>query len=248
MLEKNNRYYIVMGTNVGTTVTAYFAVLGNVSFTNVFLLLLPVTAIVLMVTKNKKITGYALAASAFFMVFAGINVISSSVPDIVSAINLNLFLNENKFKLLFFSTLITAICQSSSVISLIVVMLVQTKIVGLESGIFLIMGANLGTCSSALLAAIGKSRKGSSVAVFNVIFNLVGVIIHVFAYYTGLLNWFLDLSVSIDTKIAIYHTLFNLSVIPFFIPVFYRKRKSDKIKITVPATSANTVQNKIVRF
>ncbi|MGN1043035.1 MAG: hypothetical protein ACI4SK_06095, partial [Christensenellales bacterium] len=44
-----------------------------------------------------------------------------------------------------------------------------------------------------------------------------------FAYYTGLLDWFINMSVAIDTKIAMYHTFFNLSTILFFIPVFYNK-------------------------
>lgn len=223
LLKKNNRYFIVMGTNVGTTITAYFAVLGNVNFANIFLLLMPVTAILLMVNRREKYLKTELAVCAFFMIFVGINIISSTIPNLVSAINLSVIESGNKLNLLFFSTLITAVCQSSSVISMIIVMLCHSGTFGVETAMFLIMGANIGTCTTAYVAAIGKSGDGKAVATFNLIFNLVGLVTHTFAYYTGLLDWFIDMSVTIDTKIAMYHTFFNLSTILFFIPVFYKK-------------------------
>lgn len=229
ILKNNNRFYIVMGTNLGTTITAYLAVIGNINFVNFFLILLPLVAIILMINGTNNIGKKLLPICAFFLIFAGINIISISVSDLVLSIDLNLFKNANNLKLLFFGTLITAIFQSSSVMSLIIVMLGQAGIIGIDNAMFLIMGANLGTCSSAFLASIGKSSTGSAVAKFNFLFNLIGLIINIFLYYTGLLNYFINLTVPVDTKIALYHTFFNLITIPFCLPVIANFNKKNRL-------------------
>lgn len=227
LLTKNNRYYLVMGTNVGTTITAYLAVLGYVNTSALFMLLLPIFAIILAVGKIDKLKKTAFFVCSFLMLFLAINNISSSIPQIVSQIDITCFTCGNKLKLLLLSSLITAACQSSSVVSIIIVMLGNAGSVDINNAIFLIMGANIGTCITAFIASIGKSKKARKIADFNLLFNIVGVLVFTFAYYTGLLNTFLKISVSTDTKIALFHTMFNLLTIPFVIPFianFNRKR------------------------
>ncbi len=233
LLTKNNRYYLVMGTNVGTTVTAYLAVLGYIDAATFFLLLMPIAAIILAISKNDRVVRRAFFVCSFLMIFIGINIISGVVPNIISKIDVTPFTDGNKLKLLCLSTLVTAVCQSSSVISLIIVMLGHAGAVSINNALFLIMGANIGTCATALLAAIGKSKKGKDVAIFNLLFNVGGAAVFSFAYATGLLDGFVSLSVSTDTKIAIFHTLFNVVSIIFTIPftVEYKGKKS-KIKPT----------------
>lgn len=233
LLTKNNRYYLVMGTNVGTTVTAYLAVLGYIDAATFFLILMPIAAITLAVSKNERVVRRAFFVCSFLMIFIGINIISGVVPNIISKIDITPFTDGNKLKLLLLSTLVTAVCQSSSVISLIIVMLGHSGAVSIDNALFLIMGANVGTCATAFLAAIGKSKKGKEVAVFNLLFNVGGVAVFSFAYATRLLNGFINLSVSTDTKIALFHTLFNVISIIFTIPftVGYKGKKS-KIKPT----------------
>ena len=75
----------------------------------------------------------------------------------------------------------------------------------------MIMAANLGTCVTIFLVSIGKSKRSLRVAIFNLLFNLIPVAIFVFMFYAGMLNWFILLNVSMDTKIALFHTLFNVS-------------------------------------
>lgn len=233
LLTKNNRYYLVMGTNVGTTITAYLAVLGYIDASTFFLILMPIAAIILAVSKNEQVVRRAFFVCSFLMIFIGINVISDSVPKIISKIDITPFTDGNKLKLLFLSTLVTAVCQSSSVISLIIVMLGHSGAVSIDNAVFLIMGANIGTCATAFLAAIGKSKKGKEVAVFNLLFNIGGVAAFSFAFATGLLNGFINLSVSTDTKIALFHTLFNVVSIIFVIPfTVEHKGKKSKIKPT----------------
>lgn len=233
LLTKNNRYYLVMGTNVGTTVTAYLAVLGYIDSSTFFLILMPIAAITLAVSKNERVVRQAFFVCSFLMIFIGINIISGVVPNIISKIDVTPFTDGNKLKLLLLSTLVTAACQSSSVISLIIVMLGHSGAVSIDNALFLIMGANIGTCATAFLAAVGKSKKGKEVAIFNLLFNIGGVAVFSFAYATRLLNGFINFSVSTDTKIALFHTLFNVVSIIFTIPftVEYKGKKS-KIKPT----------------
>ncbi len=228
LLTKNNRYYLVMGTNVGTTVTAYLAVLGYIDAATFFLTIMPIAAIILAVSKNERVVRRAFFVCSFLMIFIGINIISEVVPNIISKIDITSFTDGNKLKLLLLSTLVTAVCQSSSVISLIIVMLGHSSAVSIDNALFLIMGANIGTCATAFLAAVGKSKKGKEVAIFNLLFNVGGVVVFSFAYATRLLNSFINLSVSTDTKIALFHTLFNVISILFTIPftVEYKQKKS----------------------
>lgn len=233
LLTKNNRYYLVMGTNVGTTVTAYLAVLGYIDASTFFLILMPIAAITLAVSKNERVVRRAFFVCSFLMIFIGINIISGVVPNIISKIDVTPFTDGNKLKLLLLSTLVTATCQSSSVISLIIVMLGHSGAVSIDNALFLIMGANIGTCATAFLAAVGKSKKGKEVAIFNLLFNIGGAAVFSFAYATKILNGFINLSVSTDTKIALFHTLFNVVSIIFTIPFTVEyKDKKNKIKPT----------------
>ncbi len=224
LIKDNNKYLVVVGTNVGTTVTAYMALISELKFSYVFLLLLPIFGILLTISKKELTKKISMIVCSFSLIFVGINTISSAIPGILEKLDISLFLNSNEISLLLLSSAITAVCQSSSIVSLIIVMLGQNGFIGIEKAIFMIMGANVGTCSTALISALGKSRPGKSVANFNLIYNVLGVLLHVFCYYTGLLDWFLNISVSTDTKIALYHTFFNVSSIPFIIPLFIKDR------------------------
>lgn len=233
LLTKNNRYYLVMGTNVGTTVTAYLAVFGYIDASACFLILMPIAAITLAVSKKERVIRRAFFVCSFLMIFIGINIISGVVPDIISKVDITPFTGGSKPKLLLLSTLVTAVCQSSSVISLIIVMLGHSGAVSINDALFLIMGANIGTCATAFLAAVGKSKKGREVAVFNLLFNLGGTAVFSFAYATRLLDGFINLSVSTDTKIALFHTIFNVVSIIFAIPFTMEyKGKKHKVKPT----------------
>ena len=218
IIRDDAAYFVVMGTNIGTTATAYIAILSTLKISELFVSLIFLSSISLMAIKNKKIKLPALWISVFSLIFVGLKIISHSIPALMNFIDYRLFIDKSPLFLLIISTLITAICQSSSLVSVVVVTLSGLGAVTIDGAIFMIIGANVGTCSTAMLAAIGKSKEGVNVALFNLIFNILGLIVHVFAYYTGLLNWFINLNVAPDTKIALYHTFFNVSSVLFTVP------------------------------
>ncbi len=218
IIKDESAYFVVMGTNIGTTVTAYIAILSTLKISEIFISLIFFSSIGLMAIKNKKLRLPATWISVFSMIFIGLKIISQTIPSLTELIGYEIFIDKNPIYLLIISTLITALCQSSSLVSVVVVTLSGLGAVSIEGAIFMIIGANVGTCSTAMLAAVGKSKDGVNVAMFNLVFNILGLIVHVFAYYTGLLNWFIDLNVAPDTKIALYHTFFNVSSVLFAFP------------------------------
>ncbi len=218
LLKEKTAYFVVMGTNIGTTVTAYIAVLSNIGISKILSALIFFGAIALMIVKKDKIKYPIFYACILSLLFIGIVIISNSIPDLIRKIDLSIFKRSNPLVLLLISLLLTAVCQSSSLISIITVTLTKAGVIDTASAIFMIIGANVGTCSTSLLVAIGKSKKGLNVALFNIIFNLFGLIVHLFLYYTHLLDWFISLSVANDTKIALYHTFFNASTVLFTFP------------------------------
>lgn len=230
IIKEKSAYYVVMGTNIGTTITAYIAILSTLDVSRIFVALIFIGSVSLMLLKNRKALYAAFWLCVFSLIFVGLNIISSSIPNMVEQFSYNMFAKNNPVYLLIVSTLLTAVCQSSSLISVIVVTLSGLGVVPVENAMFMIIGANVGTCSTALLVSVGKTREGANVALFNLIFNFLGLAVHVFAYYTHLLDWFINLNVSDGTKIALYHTFFNISSVLFCLPFMSEFEKLLAIK------------------
>lgn len=234
LLDNKSAYFVVMGTNIGTTITAYIALLSNLNISSVFASLIFITSIILMIAKDKKIKYTALFISYFSLIFVGLRIISGTVPAFGDKISTAFTMIKSPITVLLLSILITAICQSSSLVSVIVVTLTAMSAIPLKYAMFMIIGANVGTCSTALLVSLGKSKKATYVALFNLIFNFVGLVVHVFLLYTGSLDWFINLNVAKDTKIALYHTFFNMStaliILPFVLDLDKLSLKFKRLK------------------
>ncbi|MBT7670337.1 MAG: Na/Pi cotransporter family protein, partial [Bdellovibrionales bacterium] len=115
----------------------------------------------------------------------------------------------------------TAIIQSSSAFTGIVIVLAQQNLITLEAGIPLIMGANIGTCITAALAGIGASREAKRVAIAHALFKIAGVILFIFwiPTFAGLIEQ-IGVYFMVDTarNIANAHTIFNVSLALAFLP------------------------------
>jgi phosphate:Na+ symporter len=128
---------------------------------------------------------------------------------------------ENPLAGLLIGAVFTALIQSSSAFTGIVIILAQQKLITLEAGIPLIFGANIGTCITAGLASIGMLRDAKRVALAHVLFKITGVLLFIFW-----IPFFADIIRAIDVKfdsgparqIANAHTIFNLSLGLVFLP------------------------------
>ena len=157
---------------------------------------------------------------------------------------------ENPLLGLLVGTLFTALVQSSSAFTGIVIVLAQQGLLTLEAGIPLVMGANIGTCITAGLASIGTSREAKRVAIAHVMFKIGGVLLFIFwiPTFAGIIRSISPASVGLDgidklasetpRQIANAHTIFNVSLALFFLPFttmfanlimkIYPERKQEK--------------------
>lgn len=239
IITQKNGYFICMGANIGTTITAYIALLSNINMTNLLIAMIFFGALTFMIFPQKQVKDIAIFTCYFSLIFIGLYIVNKSLPYLMTKIDLNMFRKTNLLTLFALSTLITAVCQSSSLISVLIVTIAGFGLLDIDSAIVMIMGANIGTCSTPLLASIGKSKIGLKVAVFNLIFNIIGCILNTFLYFTGLMDIIFTSEIPLATKIALFHTLYNATTTllifpflhcenPFKIKAFREKKKLKK--------------------
>ena len=224
---------VIMGANIGTTVTAWILSLGGISSDNLFVQLLkptsftPLLALIgtalLMFGKSskKKDTGTILLGFATLMF--GMDTMSSAVSGLadVPAFQ-NLFIMfKNPILGVLAGAILTAIIQSSSASVGILQALSATGQVSYGAAVPIIMGQNIGTCVTALLSSFGTNKNAKRAAIVHLSFNVIGTIIwlSVFSLISAILKpALLDASASY-LGIAIAHSLFNIACTALLLPM-----------------------------
>ena len=223
---------IIMGANIGTTVTAHILRLSDLSSDNFFLMLLkpttlaPVVGIIgiLMVMVGKKqkyktlgeiLLGFCILFTGMFNMEAAVSPLSES-PEFA-----NLFASfSNPVIGVLVGAGVTAIIQSSSASIGILQALSSTGIITWSSAIPIILGQNIGTCITPILASIGASKNAKRTAAVHLSFNIIGTFIFLVGIYTiQSISPFSFWELPIDKGgIANFHTLFNVCVTFMFLP------------------------------
>lgn len=231
ILGEKSALYIVAGSNIGTTVAAYIAGFDNQLFIYFCSSFLFVSSLIFMISKKNQWLLLTKFLGGFSLIFISFQIIGAALPGIVNTIDMHFLTDKQPILPFLFGLILTMLCQSSSVVSIIIIAFSKYHAITLVNALFMIMAANIGTCSTVFLVSFGKSVKSMRVAVFNLVFNLLAAGIMCIAYYTHFLQWFILLNVSIDTKIALFHTIFNFvgcivtySLIPKFIHFSYKKK------------------------
>lgn len=214
---------IIMGTNIGTTVTAWMLSLVGISSDNIFLKLLkpeafsPIMALLgflMMVSKSDKRKDAGSVILGFAVLMYGMNFMSSAMEplkDMPEFAKVLTAFNNPVFGILA-GIIVTAVIQSSSASVGILQALSMTS--GLTYGMVIpiIMGQNIGTCVTSVISSIGVNKNAKRVAVVHIAFNIIGTIIFMVAYSIGhyLINFsFINKAVT-PVDIAIIHSLFNI--------------------------------------
>ena len=215
---------VIMGTNIGTTVTAWLLSLVGISSNNIFLKLLkpeafsPIIALIgvlmMMASKSDKRKDAGSVMLGFAVLMYGMNFMSSSMEplkDMPEFAKVLTAFNNPVFGILA-GILVTAVIQSSSASVGILQALSMTS--GLTYGMVIpiIMGQNIGTCVTSVISSIGVSKNAKRVAVVHIAFNIIGTIIFMVAFSIGhyLINFgFINKAVT-PVDIAIIHSLFNI--------------------------------------
>jgi len=219
---------VILGANIGTTVTAQLIAFKLTDYA--FLMIIIGFALTVFSKKDSyKHLGESLLG--FGILFLGMKVMSDSMRplrDYQPFIDVMQDL-ENPIYGLLIGAIFTALIQSSSAFTGIVIVLAQQGLLTLDAGIPLLLGANIGTCVTAGLASIGASREAKRVALAHVIFNTAGAVLFLFwiPYFVEIVRWASPISdatgmekLAAETprQIANAHTFFNVSVALVFLP------------------------------
>ncbi len=222
---------VILGADIGTTVTAQIVAF---KVTKYALLLVAVGFGFVFLGKSDHIKQYGHMVMGLGLIFFGMGIMSEGMYPLRSYqpfIELMGSVSNPVIGILV-ATLFTALVQSSSATMGVVIAMALQGLISLEAGIALALGANIGTCATAGLAAIGKPREAVRVAVAHVTFKIVGVVLIIpFIPYlaelvreispaaeAGLLG--MDkLAAETPRQIANAHTIFNVGIATLFLPL-----------------------------
>lgn len=232
LMNIGNTVGVIMGSNIGTTVTAWFMSLIGLSSDNPFVKMLkpdsfsPLLAFIgilmVMVAKSqrKKDIGYTFLGFAILMY--GMILMSSSMAPLAEspAFAKLLVAFQNPIIGILIGLVITAIIQSSAASIGMLQALALSGGITYGMAIPIIMGQNIGTCATALLSSIGVGKNAKRVAVIHLSFNLIGTAIFLIIFY--LLHSLMNFAI-LDTEIrpagiALCHTIFNVATTLILLP------------------------------
>lgn len=223
---------IIMGANIGTTVTSWILSLSGIESDNFFVQFLnpssfsPILAVIgivlIMFAKKEKKKDVGTLLVGFAVLMTGMETMSDAVKPLqdVPAFT-NLFVKfENPILGLLAGTLLTAIIQSSSASVGILQALCKTGAVTYAGAFPIIMGQNIGTCVTALLSSIGAKKNAKRAAFVHFYFNVIGTTIFMLVFYTlNAVFHFEILSESANAAgIAVIHSTFNIGATILLLP------------------------------
>ena len=223
---------VIMGSNIGTTVTAWILSLSGLEGDS-FLIklfkpstlapLIGIIGVVLYMGKNEKRKGIGTIMLGFMALMTGMDIMGDSMKFLESEpwFAQLMISFSNPIVGILFGAGLTAIIQSSSASVGILQGLCGTGVVTYGSAIPIILGQNIGTCITAIMGAIGANRNARRTAMVHLLFNVVGVTIFVVAFYG--LSLFIDWKFLNETAaawdIAVIHTCFNVAATCVLMPM-----------------------------
>ena len=261
---------IIMGANIGTTITAQIVALSVLPVTEFFVMLTGIGFFLTMISKPKVKTAGMIIAG-FGMIFSGLYIMSAAMNTVSEMEQIrNLFAAaDDPFLLFFIGLAITGIVQSSSATTGILITMAGSGLVTLRAALFATLGINIGTCVTALLAGIGANANAKRASVIHLLFNCFGsLVFFILCYFAPVDKWLLAAFPEIETQIAMFHTFFNVIttlVLVWFIKplvklatlmVPERKKKSevsplkfaDERLLSSPAVALGQVRRELMRM
>ncbi|WP_150845888.1 MULTISPECIES: Na/Pi symporter [unclassified Clostridium] len=206
---------VIMGANIGTTITAQLITFKFDAFAPVFL---AIGAVMILFCNKRKVKEVGQIILGFGILFLGLKLMSSAMSPLKDSVfftNLILKLEGHTILGLLIGMMMTAVLQSSSASTGILVALASTGSLPLTVAIPILLGNNIGTCVTALISSIGTSITAKKAAVIHLLFNLIGAVIFLIIPVSFLANIVLAISPNsgveaIPRQIANAHTIFNV--------------------------------------
>ena len=231
IMELHQAIGIIMGSNVGTTVTSWILSLSGLQGDSFFIQLLKPTSfspllafigILLYMGRSEKRKGIGTILIGFAVLMTGMTTMSNAVTPLQDETWFtNLFIRfSNPLLGVLVGALVTGIIQSSSASVGILQALSSTGVITYGSAIPIIMGQNIGTCVTALISSVGANKNARRAAMVHLYFNIIGVTLFLAMYYG--LNLVLHFTFVNDTVtawgIAVIHSVFNIAATAVLLP------------------------------
>ncbi|MEG0764941.1 MAG: Na/Pi cotransporter family protein [Pseudoflavonifractor sp.] len=220
MMTLRQAVWIIMGANIGTTITGQLIALD----VGVLAPLFAFVGVAMMVfLKKPQIHHYGNILAGLGVLFIGMNMMSSAMMplrELPAFVNLMSTFSNPLFGILA-GMLFTAVIQSSSASVGILQALAMSGVIGLPSAVYVLFGQNIGTCITAVLAAIGTSRNAKRATIIHLMFNVFGTVLFtIICFFTPLTSFIASLTPNNPmAQIANMHTLFNIVTTLLLLPV-----------------------------
>ena len=210
---------VILGSNIGTTITAQMVSFNLEVIAPIFI---GVGAIVMMSAKKKRIKDLAYIALGFGILFMGMGLMSSSLKPISNLQIFNDFISvigKNHFLGVLVGLTMTAILQSSSATTGILVALANSGNIDMNVAFPIILGCNIGTCVTAILAGLTANRTAKKAALLHLLFNIFGTVL--FLPFSDKVVTFVNYLTpdNVARQVANAHTIFNVVITIFILPI-----------------------------
>lgn len=223
---------VIMGSNIGTTLTAWILSLSGIESDNLFISMLkpenfsPVIALIgvimIMGSKKEKRKDVGIIMAGFAVLMYGMQLMSGAVSPLADMPEFTELLTtfNNPFLGVLVGAVFTGVIQSSAASVGVLQALAMTGAISYSMAIPIIMGQNIGTCVTALLSSIGVNKNAKRVSIIHISFNLFGTAIGLVVYCIA--RYAVDLALFNDSitpvMIAVFHSIFNVATTIILLP------------------------------
>ena len=220
---------IIMGANIGTTITGVLVSLKN-DFFNMAMYLLVFVGVMLGFCNKEKLKIVGSLCCGLGLIFVGLEVMSSEQAfgnPLVETLFTGIFQKiDFPLLLIFVGVIFTALIQSSSAATGVVITMVGTGVLPLHMALFIVLGANIGTCVTALLASVGANVNSKRVALIHFTFNAIGTVIFaaiIWILQEPTINLLVSLfpgndQMSLQMRVSAFHVIFNVTTTCVLLP------------------------------
>ncbi len=220
---------IIMGANIGTTITGVLVALKNDYF-DMAMYILAFAGVMMGFAKKEKVRIAGSLCSGLGLIFVGLSIMSSDQAfgnPLVENMFTNIFKMINfPLLLILVGAIFTALIQSSSASTGVVITMVGAGVLPLDLALFIILGANIGTCITALLASVGANANSKRVALIHFTFNVIGTILFtviIWLFREPVVNLLVsafpgDDAMSLQMRVSLFHVIFNVTTTCALLP------------------------------
>ncbi|HBD63818.1 MAG TPA: sodium-dependent phosphate transporter [Clostridiales bacterium] len=210
LMNLNQAVGIIMGANIGTTVTAF---LVSLNITKVATLMVGVGMVVYLAAKKKKVKSIAEVIIGFGILFIGMNFMGKAMDPLKSNPEFAGLITkfDNPFLGILAGFVMTAILQSSSATTGLLIAVSATGVITFNQAYPIIFGQNIGTCVTAILSGIGANKTAKRAAIIHLLFNITGTLLFMLVLRNPV-QWIIYQIVpaNVPRQIAAGHIFFNI--------------------------------------